>query len=262
MRLFDKVYHDVAKTERHINAFVKVLEVLFQKGGVFLNRQFDKNLRVSRLPAIGGYFGAVGVKPMFVTEHIEKMLGRRVVFNCGREQILLWGPLPKEDAQDISARMKFVTSHVIERVEAEMGHLKPFSCFDVETVREAFASDSEAGIKKQRHLERKLYRLTQEVGEDPRRAVYEYREVAPIVIDLTSHGRPLATASNVDVWEHFLEDGESLDLRSLDLMIRFYIAIEDGECQVERDLGVLAKIQRGPQERSERIARGSDATSN
>ena len=148
LRLFDKVYHDVAKTERHINAFVEVLKVLFQNGGVFLNREFDKNLRVSGLPGIGGYFGKVGVKPMFVTEHIEKMLGRRVLFNCGSEQILLWGPLPKEDAQDIALRMKFVTSHVIERVEAEMGHLKPFSCFDVETVREAFASDSEAGIKK------------------------------------------------------------------------------------------------------------------
>ena len=121
---------------------------MFQNGGVFLNRAFDKNLRVSRLPAIGGYFGAVGVKPMFVTEHIENMLGRRVVFNCGSEQILLWGPLPKEDAEDISARLKFVTSHVIDRVDAEMGHLKAFSCFDVETVREAFACpDEEAGKK-------------------------------------------------------------------------------------------------------------------
>ena len=85
----DKVYHDVAKTERHINAFVEVLKVLFQNGGVFLNREFDKNLRVSGLPGIGGCFGKVGVKPTFVTEHIEKMLGRRVVFNCGSEQILL-----------------------------------------------------------------------------------------------------------------------------------------------------------------------------
>ena len=164
LRLFDKVYHDVAKTERHINAFVEVLKELFQNGGVFLNREFDKNLRVSRLPAIGGYFGAVGVKPMFVTEHIEKMLGRRVVFNCGSEQILLWRPLPKEDAEDISARLKFVTSHVIDRIDAEMGHLKAFSCFDVETVREAFACPDEEAGKKQRHLERKLYRLAQDIG--------------------------------------------------------------------------------------------------
>ena len=60
----------------------------------------------------------------------------------------------------------------------------------------------------------------------------------------------MATVSNVDVWEHFLEEGnltlshlpQSRDLRSFDLMIRFYIAIEDGECQVERDLGVLSKF--------------------
>ena len=59
---------------------------------------------------------------------------------------------------------------------------------------------------------------------------------------MTSRGRPLATASNSVVWEAFLEEGpQSRDLRSLSRLIRFYLSIEDGECQVERDLGVLAK---------------------
>ena len=70
------------------------------------------------------------------------------------------------------------------------------------------------------------------------------------MIELTSHGRPLATASNGDVWETFLEEGkltlshlpQSGALRSFDRLIRFYLSIEDGECQVERDLGVLSKF--------------------
>ena len=53
------------------------------------------------------------------------------------------------------------------------------------------------------------------------------------------------------MWEAFLEEGEiilsdlpqSRDLRSLNRLIRFYLSIEDGECQVEPDLGVLSKFQ-------------------
>ena len=53
------------------------------------------------------------------------------------------------------------------------------------------------------------------------------------------------------MWESFLEEGkiihshlpQSRDLRVLNLLIRFYLSIEDGECQVEPDLGVLSKFQ-------------------
>ena len=147
--------------------------------------------------------------------------------------------------------MKFVTSHVIDRIDAEMGHLKIFSCFDVETIREAFACrDAKGGKKKQRGLLRKIHQIATDVGEDAEYAVFEYKRVAPVVVDLTSTGRPLATASNCEVWEEFLEEGkvtisdlpQSQSLRSLNELIRFYLAIEDGECQVERDLGVLSKF--------------------
>ena len=53
------------------------------------------------------------------------------------------------------------------------------------------------------------------------------------------------------MWEAFLEEGEiilsdlpqSRDLRSLNQFIRFYLSIEDGECQVEPDLGVVSNFQ-------------------
>ena len=66
------------------------------------------------------------------------------------------------------------------------------------------------------------------------------------IIDLTSPGRPLASANNNDVWKAMLSPDLSFSdhpqcssLRALHLLIRFYISIEDGECVVERDLGLL-----------------------
>ena len=138
LRLFDKNAHDIAKTRSEIHAFKQVMRVLFAEGGVFSSRDTTKSVRPTNVPAIGGYFGAAGVKPMFVTQHLEKMLSRRVVFNCGSEQVLLWGKPKADDVQEIAERLKFVTAHVIDRVDAEFGHLSHFSCFDVDELRAAF----------------------------------------------------------------------------------------------------------------------------
>ena len=81
--------------------------------------------------------------------------------------------------------------------------------------------------------------IAQKLREDVKAADIEYQRVAPMVLKLTTHGRPLATASNSAVWEALLE--ERPHCPSLKQLIRFYLSIEDGECQVERDLGVLSK---------------------
>ena len=75
---------------------------------------------------------------MFVTQHIEKTLRHRAVFNCGEEQAVLWGTPKTSDAEEIAGRIKFVTLHAIDRAEAELEHLSCFSCFDLVEVREAF----------------------------------------------------------------------------------------------------------------------------
>ena len=131
IRLFDKNEHDIAKTESEIDMLKKSMTILFAEGGIFSSRDTDRHIRPTKLPAIGGYFGAVGVKPMFVTEHIEKTLRRRAVFNCGNEQVLLWGAPERSDVEEIALRLKFVTAHVIDRAEAEFDHLACFSCFHV-----------------------------------------------------------------------------------------------------------------------------------
>ena len=65
IRLFDKNSHDIAKTSHEIRTFKEVMRTLFDQGGVFSSRDNDQNIGQTNLPAIGGYVGAVGVKPMF-----------------------------------------------------------------------------------------------------------------------------------------------------------------------------------------------------
>ena len=92
LRLFDTTKHDIALTYREIQAFKDVLRIMFDRGAVFTCRDMPGNIqRPERLPAIGGYYGIKGVKPEFVTHTVENTLQHRVVFNCGQEQLLLWG---------------------------------------------------------------------------------------------------------------------------------------------------------------------------
>ena len=252
LRIFDKSAHDIAKTDSEIRAFEKLMRVLFDQGAVFSSRSTEKSIRPTQLPAIGGYFGTPGVKPMFVTEHIEKMLRQRAVFNCGSEQVLLWGAPKAADVKEISERLKFITAHVIDRVGAELGHLSHFSCFDVLALRAAYGcTDPGEAITLQQAMQRHLRRVAQDLHVDEVTAAKEYRQVALLILDVTSPGRPLATASNSEVWQAMLEPNITLSnlpqlsaMRCLHVLIRFYISIEDGECAVERDLGVLSKFAR------------------
>ena len=111
IRLFDKNEHDIAKTHREIRLFKNVLQTLFGEGAVFSSRSQSVQGPLEKVPAIGGYFGALGVTPCFVTQHIEKMLRHRAVFNCGEEQVLLWGTPKPSDAEEIANA--FVGSAII-----------------------------------------------------------------------------------------------------------------------------------------------------
>ena len=252
IRLFDRTAHGIAKTYSEINEFKKVMRILFDEGGVDSSR--DRSLariNKTKLPAIGGYFGTKGVKPMFVTQWIDKMLRNRAVFNCGGEQVLLWGQPKEDDVKEVVGRLKFTTAHVIDRVEAEFGQFEHFSCLDVPTLRAAFTcADNDKGKRLQQSLQRHIRTLAIVLGADPRTAALEYRELAPLILDLTSAGRPLATSTNCDVWAAMLSRNVCMsgfpqrkEMQALQIIIRFYISIEDGECAMERDLAVLQRFE-------------------
>ena len=250
LRLFDKTDHDIAKTHSEIHAFKEALRILFDEGGVFSSRGTRHGVEGKRLPAIGGHLGIAGVKPMFVTQWIEETLRKRVVFNCGSEQVLLWGAPKVDDVKEIAERLKFVTAHVLDRVDADFRHLQCFACFDVSSVRSAFGCQVPAeALRLQQSLQRKVRGIAQDLGVDGTTAASEYRQVAPLILVWTSPGQPLATKSNSAVWQRVLQPDVCLShlpqlraMQALHVLIRFYISIDDGECPVERDLGVLSKF--------------------
>ncbi len=99
-----------------------------------------------------------------------------------------------------SQRLKFVTARVIDRVDAEFGHLQCFSCFDVCAVQSAFGCpDPAEALQLQQSLQRKVKQIAQDLGVNGTEAACAYRDVATLILTLTSPGRPLATGTNGDV---------------------------------------------------------------
>lgn len=182
---------------------------------------------------------------MFITHMIEKTLRRRAVFNCGSEQVLLWGQPKPGDVKEIVERLQFVTSHVIRRIEVEFAHLYCFRCFDVPAVREAYSGP----LALRQPLHRNVRSIAKDLGVDDLEAATEYAQVAQLLLDLTSPGRALATATNNEAWAAMLAPNVRLshlpgrsNMRFLNLLIRFYLCIDDGSCAVERDLGMLTNV--------------------
>ena len=254
--------HDIAKTHSEIRAFKDALQILFVEGHVFTSREIRGNIPPRKVPAIGGYFKSTGVKPEFVTQSIETTLRRRVVFNCGTEQALLWGAPKAEDVKEIAERLKFVTAHVLDRVDAEFDHISNFAAFDVTAVQKAYGCADEAPANRlQQHLNRHVRRFARDLHVDELTAAQEYSQVARLIFTLTSPGRPLATKSNNAVWERMLRPDVTLShlpqlktMKALNVLSRFYLCIEDGECVVERDLGELLEIMAAHKNGSDELA--------
>ena len=75
-------------------------------------------------------------------------------------------------------------------------------------------------------------------------AVLEYRDACGYLL-----GQPLAAKTNAQAWSSLLPPefrvpGRIAPLRLLPRIIRLYIAIEDGVCQVERDFRGARSMQR------------------
>jgi len=123
-----------------------------------------------------------------------------------------------------------------------------FLVFHVPKLREAYSCADAAEARK---LQKVLYGYIGQIATtlklDGVTAVREYKDAALLVMRWTDQSRPLAKATNNGVWKSMLSRKvrvshlpQAGSLHVMELMIRFYISIEDGECSVERDLGTLA----------------------
>ena len=93
---------------------------------------------------------------------------------------------------------------------------------------------------------RGIAKVAKILGVDARMAVLEYMDTCTQLLERVKEGRPLANASNGQVWEEVLSgdfhttcEPARPALRVMPFLVRFYLSIEDGSVQVERDLGVL-----------------------
>ena len=97
----------------------------------------------------------------------------------------------------MALRLKFVTAQVIDRVDAEFGHLSAFRCFDVVEVRQAFeCSEPEKARSMQQSLQRHTHHFAKLLQVDEIAAGLEYRPIGGLIAQSTRAGLPLATATN------------------------------------------------------------------
>ena len=143
---------------------------------------------------------------------------------------------------------------MLERLRAESDSdllRSSFQAFDLPRILEARLDrpvDPAIGVNHvRRDCIRGIRKLAEAVGVDTDICAIEYYvDVAPLVC---VEARSLTDASNRLLWSNVL-DGAWLQkhvanrigtITVLPLVIRFYLAVLDGECQVERDLGGSAR---------------------
>ena len=144
------------------------------------------------------------------------------------------------------------------RAESDSDHLRSsFQAFDLPHVREARldrpCGPAIGGNNVRGMCIRGLRRLAEAVGANADIGVLEYVDVAPAICAeagrLTAPNNSLAEAGGCNrlLWFNVL-DGAWLQthfakiietITELPILIRFYLAVLYGECQVERDLGAV-----------------------
>ena len=181
---------------------------------------------------------------MFITRHFQKQLQTRFVFRCGNELIQPWGPCTQADLVELSHRMRSVAKTTIARIRADFpandmrAWLRVFDCKNYLPLMARRTGDAEKDA-----LLRDFGTLATEseyTGDNWKAAVLEYCDVSRPILAAIAPGQPLATKTNPQVWSTLLPrehrvPGRVAPLCVLPQIIIFYISIEDGKCQVERD---------------------------
>ena len=247
LRLFDEANHDIASSTAEVKALIKTLEALFVEARVFL-RPGPAAAGAADIPAIGRSLKDAGASPLFITHYVQRQLQTRFVFRCGNDLIQPWGPCTQADMVELSHRMHNVAKTTISRIRADFpandmrAWLRVFDCKNYLPFMARDTSDAQKAA-----LLRDFGSLATELGytgDNWNAAVLEYCDVSGPILAATAKGQPLANKTNPQVWSTVLPQeyrarGRVAPLRVLPQIIRFYISIEDGECQVERDFSCV-----------------------
>jgi len=258
LRRFDVAYHDIAMSRCEIDGMIETLDAVFLEGRVFERvlapptppprdgtrpRRPDPN--EEPLPQISADGGKCG----FITHKVMRNLHKEYVFFAGGMPVLLWKTPPAEFLAELRARLQNVAALTKERLRADFPRndvRSALAVFDRRTVIKGFGPLPSSETR--RLLLRGVRQLAKLLGREERAAELQYTDVLDYMIKQWAPAQPLAGKTNQEAWALLLDDGvweaacpSRLQAASgaLRRIIRFYIAIEDGECTVERDLGVF-----------------------
>jgi hypothetical protein len=232
LRKYDQANHNPAKSVGEFAAFERTLTACFLEG------------KVLEPP--------VGEGNRFITHTVRKTIHRRCVFRAGSEQIAALGKCSDADLAELNARQQLVVENCLERVRTELhtcGIRVNLQCFDLDRVRLAFAGGGAGDSGMRNKMLRAIEALAARLPCDAAKARQDYLDAVGYV--LSAHTKlSEAGAAAVDerlAWGEVLlaEDpssicaGRTAPFKVLGKLLHFFFSIEDGECQVERDLAVV-----------------------
>jgi hypothetical protein len=267
LRLFDRAYHDIAKSRREIDGMIETLDAVFLEGRVF-QEVFSAASGATKKPSVDSATGEADVLPPlrtdmneyvgFITTKVVRNIRHKYVFYAGGMPVLLWGEPTQAHKDELINRLQNVACLTKERLLADFPRddIRSALCiFDRRLVLRGFGPLPDQRVRIQ--VLRAVRQLATLTGCEEAAAVLQYSSVVPYMVNqllagdslsqpLAGLNQPLAGDSNQQAWALLLRDDVWNDAcpkrsvsasRALRKMIRFYISIEDGECTVERDLG-------------------------
>lgn len=243
---YDAFDHDIGNSMEELSHFQSIIEACFVKGGVFL-------------PASGG-----SQPDIFVTERVRRQTHDKVVVRAGSRDIVLWGPLSEAECKEVADRTRVAAETMLNRVRSDLGGLRRhFSCFSFEKICRALDNPRNPGLMEQ--LIASAGQIARTFDLDCRFVKLEYSDAIPVMRAV--YDNEIRTAGNCNkqpaarhkqfdnriLWKKMLDPafiekhfGDRVARFSyLLLLIRIYISVLDGECQIERDLGELRALIEG-----------------
>ena len=256
LRLFDCLDHDIANSYDEVEKFCATITACFVEGGVF------KRLAA---PAVSAASGADQLPQLFITERVRMQTQSKCVFRCGSQHQVVWGPMKEAELKELALSTRVAAQAAIARVRAEARGIRAdFACFCLKLVDESLSGNS----PHHRNLNDKLLGSARSLGQafqlDSRVLELEYVDAMPLVARLyraaktAGEGEVPASGGEVSfdnrtVWNRLLDRKvlatEFLARLSkftvLPVMIRIYNSVLDGECQIERDIGMTKRFETG-----------------
>ena len=245
IRKFDCLHHDIAVSERELLQFEHKMRKVFVNGWFLASHEQT-------------VAGARELKGKFITELVRRQTKTAAVFSAGPKQLLVWGPNTDAEVRDVADRCSYMTEVMLERLRAESGcdQLRSsFQAFDLARIvegrlnRPQDADERSNDTRKAclRGIKRLAQALAMEgIGLEGDRlcVVLEYVDVAPSIckeagLTATPDNRELWCKVLDNVWlqKHFAH--RIVPVVHLQAIVRLYLSVLDGECQVERDLGSI-----------------------